>query len=153
MAAKVPAVDSTYFEQELLPAEKMAQYAYLWQRAWEDCEADGDCRYQPLVFGQKGQLVRILRAMTVNGRQYLLGWMVNDIAPKHLLCRYNAVGYEPIPLYIKGDIGIVPAYDIGLMKPWLIPSVTYQALPGRTASVRFSSRVTIVNSEGYVVGQ
>ena len=63
----------------------------------------------------------------------------------------NSGSLHNVKIAIRGDLGVVPAYNCGILLPHLCPNVAYTVKPGRHTSLDFSSYVTCTNSFGHIL--
>lgn len=118
---------------------------------------------RPLTIERRGTLVRALKRLTVNGREYFLAIVPNADGELHTLACMpqqhlrQRVGKKltmlPLftPLKIRGDLGIIPSLDIALLDPFVLPSVVYRFRPGRNNAMHFTSRASLTNVNHHIL--
>ena len=94
----------------------------------------------------------MLEEVEVGGMKLYICFKARSDGDKHCICNYESAGYSPVGVFVKGDIGVVPARDVGFIKPVMLPSLFYHARYGRNNAIRFSSRITLFNSAGVQQG-
>jgi hypothetical protein len=117
------------------------------------------CCYQPVRIPVRGTFVYVLDRLVLGERPqcYYLVIVGNPDGASHRLVQFPPgkladAQTDALTVTIKGDVGIVPAYDVGLMRPYLLPSLVYHVRPNRTIPARFSSRVVVTNATGHIQG-
>ena len=136
--------------------------------------------YKPLVIQKSNTFVRVLKELMISGRSYYLGLVKGDdndnihatVAPdeleegddstkpgeEHVLTtadHYNAEWdrWTWVDVKVLGEIGLIPAYDVGFLKPYIAPNVVYVSRPGLHSPIIFNARQTWVNRAGTILQQ
>ena len=55
------------------------------------------------------------------------------------------------PVYVRGNVGVVPAKCFGILEPRYLPSVLYEPKPGVHGSLQYSVKVSVTNKSGTIV--
>ena len=120
--------------------------------------------FSPLTVEEAETVVRVLKRLELNGRPYYLALLRNAQGKLHTLAdmpqthrmrrtkkKFNIACYTH--MYIRGDLGVIPADNIALLAPKVIPNIVYKFRPGRNNSLNFSVRQTLTNIEHHIVHQ
>ena len=117
----------------------------------------------PLVIEEKGVFVRAIKSITVDDRNYYVAILQDAYAEQHLLSvlpsNYGCGGRRhqrsspPVPIVIRGKIGLIPSDNFGLLAPFALPNVAYQSRNGQNNSMIFTVRQTLTNVSDHILHQ
>ena len=121
--------------------------------------------YAPFSIRKKHLKIRVFRTVMMSGREYYLALSPSDdlAATLHTITimppsdstwqrpASSNGALRPVEIAMRGDLGVVPAYNCGILLPHWCPNVTYTVKPGRHSSLDVSTYVTWTNSFGHIV--
>jgi len=137
-----------YFEQENVPWGKVEHPSWAWYKTEEDCVGT---THHPLEVKNMGtEIVRVIDTVVLNGRHYYKCWAKNGEGECAHLCDYVEGGYPAVPLKIVGNFGLMPADNVAVLQPFMLPQVVYNSNPEGNANLAFKSRPTYANAEGSI---
>ena len=131
-------------------AQEVVKTVGLWEKT-ERAAQSIDSPYGALILPHTNINVYPLKLEEIDDSYYYLAIVGNATGEKHCILTLPAGTaardqYEDLPIYLKGNVGYIPARYVGLLEPFKLPALHYNSRRPRSAPLTFSSRLLVTNA-------